>query len=198
MEEMEAQEDEIDIDIDSMMVKGKLEKPQSPAPGSIASTASTSTDASKPQQQASSGQINSSSQPSPGIIKSDSTISSQYLEELKKEEALEGIIGGQKHLYSTQAQNLTESNAEYVIVAIKHFFENVVILQYEIQNTIEDQILSKVQVKISKFDSPSGLKVKGSVPLHEEDRIKYNEKRCAYVILNNQDCETPYPSLTIE
>lgn len=51
-------------------------------------------------------------------------------------------------------------------------------------------------MKINKFDSPSGLKVKGSVPLHEDDRIKYNEKRCAYVILNT--CEMPYPSLTVE
>ena len=46
MEEMEAQESEIDIDIDSMMVKGKLEKTLPPAPGSIASTASSSNDAS--------------------------------------------------------------------------------------------------------------------------------------------------------
>jgi len=48
---------------------------------------------------------------------------------------------------------LTENDAEYVIKAVKHFFEDILIVQYEIQNTIEDQILSEVQIKISKFET---------------------------------------------
>jgi len=33
---------------------------------------------------------------------------------------------------------LTESDVEYVITAVKHFFDTVVIVQYEIHNTLED------------------------------------------------------------
>lgn len=63
---------------------------------------------------------------------SDDNQSSAYLEELKGEEALDNFTKSQKHLYSTALQHLTESDAEYVTVAVKHFFETVVILQYEI------------------------------------------------------------------
>lgn len=120
-----------------------------------------------------------------------------YFQEMQNEEALQSLIQSQKHVYSTAVQELTESDAEYVIVSIKHFFEKVVILQYQIQNTIEDQILSKVQVKLSNLESSHGLKVKGTVPLNEDDKIKYNEKRFAYIILTNEACQTPYPHVKI-
>lgn len=122
---------------------------------------------------------------------------SAYFQEMQNEEALQGLISSQKHIYSTAVQELTESDAEYVIVAIKHFFEKVVILQYQIQNTIEDQILSNVQVKLNNLESEQGLKVKGTVPLNEDDKIKYNEKRFAYIILSNEACQTPYPHVKI-
>lgn len=35
------------------------------------------------------------------------------------------------------------------------------------------------------------------IPLHEEEQIKYNEKKYAYVIMNSQDCSSPYPHLKI-
>jgi len=122
---------------------------------------------------------------------------SSYLQEMKNEEALQSLIAEQRHIYSTAVQELTESDAEYVIVAVKHFFEKVIILQYQIQNTIEDQILSKVQMKLNNLESEQGLKVKGTVPLNEEDQIKYNEKRFAYIILSNEACQTAYPHVKI-
>lgn len=124
-------------------------------------------------------------------------VDSSYLLEMKNEEALQGLIAEQKHIYSTAVQELTEGDAEYVIVAVKHFFEKVIILQYQIQNTIEDQILSKVQIKLNNLESEHGLKVKGTVPLNEEDQIKYNEKRFAYIILSNEACQTSYPHVKI-
>ena len=74
----------------------------------------------------------------PSVLMSNYIQSSVYLNELKSEEALNNFSKNQKHLYSTAPQHLTESDTEYVTVAIKHFFESVVILQYEIQNTLED------------------------------------------------------------
>lgn len=35
------------------------------------------------------------------------------------------------------------------------------------------------------------------IPLHEEEQIKYNEKRYAYVIMTNEECSSPYPHLTM-
>jgi len=106
-------------------------------------------------------------------------------------------LTSQRHLFSSEAQDLTENDAEYVIKGIKHFFETVIVVQYEIQNTLEDQILSEVQVKISKLESAHGLKLKGIVPLHEEDQIKYNEKRFAYIILSKADGKYEFPHITI-
>lgn len=122
---------------------------------------------------------------------------SAYFEELKNEEALQPILTSQRHSFSSEAQNLTENDAEYVVKGIKHFFETVIVLQYEIQNTLEDQILSEVQVKISKLESAHGLKLKGMVPLHEEDQIKFNDKKFAYVILNKAEGQNEFPHITI-
>lgn len=35
------------------------------------------------------------------------------------------------------------------------------------------------------------------MPLNEDDKIKYNEKRFAYIILTNEACSTPYPHVKI-
>ena len=131
-----------------------------------------------------------------GAVGSNS-IEARYFQELQSEEALSSFVNSQKHLYSTPVQNLTEKDAEYVIVAVKHFFEHVVIIQYEIHNTLDDQILSEVQIKISKIETQHGLKMKGMIPLHEEDQIKFDEKRFAYVILSLEGATTPYPLVTI-
>lgn len=57
--------------------------------------------------------------------------------------------------------------------------------------------MSNVQVKVTNFESAAGLKYKGAIPLHEDDQIRYNEKRYAYLILSSDDCSTPYPSVKI-
>ena len=48
------------------------------------------------------------------------------------------LLEGQSHFFSTQPQELTESDAEYVIACVKHVFTKNVILQYQIANSIED------------------------------------------------------------
>jgi hypothetical protein len=56
--------------------------------------------------------------------------------------------------------------------------------------------LSKVQIKLSSFESSHGLKVKGTIPLNEDDRIKYNEKRFTYIVLT-RDESFKYPQAKI-
>jgi len=124
-------------------------------------------------------------------------MSSEFFNELKNEEALLPIIQSQKHLFTSEPQCLTDNDAEYIIKGIKHFFETVIVIQYEIQNTIEDQILSEVQVKILKLESAHGLKLKGMIPLNEDDQIKFNEKRYTYIILNKDNSQKEFPHLNI-
>lgn len=63
---------------------------------------------------------------------------SVYLKELQAEESMASLLEGQSHFFSTQPQELTESDAEYVIACVKHVFTKNVILQYQIANSIED------------------------------------------------------------
>lgn len=53
---------------------------------------------------------------------------------------------------STPVQ-LTESETEYVVTCVKHIFENHVVLQFHIQNTIEDQRLDNVTVLVDDSDT---------------------------------------------
>ena len=61
-----------------------------------------------------------------------------FYKELKAEESMSDLLASDKHLYSTAPQQLTEQDAEYVIVCVKHVFQGHVILQYQIHNSIED------------------------------------------------------------
>lgn len=64
---------------------------------------------------------------------------------------------------------INDSTAEYVVSTIKHFYDQLVIVQYGIKNTLDDQILSSVTLKVENFNTESGLSVKGIIPLAEGD-----------------------------
>ena len=71
-------------------------------------------------------------------------------------------------MYSTEEKTLNDQSAEYVISVAKHFFNDQIVVQYGIQNTLEDQILSSLKIQINSLDSKSaGLKVSGVVNLPE-------------------------------
>ena len=57
--------------------------------------------------------------------------------------------------------------------------------------------MSKVQVKLTNFSTTSGVKVKGAVPLNEDDQIKYDEKKFVYVVLKRETAEG-FPSFKVE
>ena len=54
---------------------------------------------------------------------------------------------------------------------VKHFYDQLIIIQYGIKNTLDDQVLSGVTLKIEDFSSESNLAVKGIIPLAEGDKI---------------------------
>ena len=68
---------------------------------------------------------------------------------------------------------------------MKHFFDQgYSILQFGVKNTLEDQVLSKVNLKIKSFES-QGMKVEGLVGLADGEQIKNGDLKFLYVILKN-------------
>ena len=74
---------------------------------------------------------------------------------------------------------LTESETEYVVYCVRHILDEHVILQFQIQNTIEDQRLDNATVDVIPEDG-SAYEVIGDIPA---DGIRYGETKDSFVIL---------------
>jgi hypothetical protein len=103
------------------------------------------------------------------------------------------LIKSGKHVFSTAATPLNDTTAEYTVMIIKHFFDNFIIIQYSITNTLEDHILSKVKLAISGIESSYNISVKGVASLLAGDSIKYSERKYVYAVLSKAGCEHPFP-----
>jgi coatomer subunit gamma len=84
---------------------------------------------------------------------------------------------------SSSSVPLTESETEYVVGCVKHVFEENIVLQFSVQNTIDDQRLENVTVML---ESDGDLfEVIGEIPAPS---IKYGEiGHCFTVIQRNLD-----------
>jgi coatomer protein complex subunit gamma len=84
---------------------------------------------------------------------------------------------------SSSSVPLTESETEYVVGCVKHVFEENIVLQFSVQNTIDDQRLENVTVML---ESDGDLfEVIGEIP---STSIKYGETgHCFTVIQRNLD-----------
>jgi coatomer protein complex subunit gamma len=90
---------------------------------------------------------------------------------------------------------LTESETEYVVTCTKHIFQNHVVLQFSVQNTIDDQRLDNVTVLIDDSNSEV-FTASGEVPV---SGIKYGEsKNCFTVLERNPDEELTPSQFTCE
>jgi coatomer subunit gamma len=71
-----------------------------------------------------------------------------------------GVIGWQipeiarlgRVFRSTAPVALTESETEYVVSCIKHIFDNHVVLQFNVTNTIPEQRLLNLRVQASSYN----------------------------------------------
>jgi len=89
---------------------------------------------------------------------------------------------------------LNDQSAEYVVSTIKHFFDRFIVVQYMINNTLEDHILSEVKMKVMAVESPGyNLKLFRVVNMDQQDSIKVNQKKYVYIVLTKEDCEHPFP-----
>jgi len=85
---------------------------------------------------------------------------------------------------SAQPVQLTESETEYVVQCTKHIFESYVVLQFSVQNTIDDQRLDNLTVLVDDSDSEV-FTASGEIAA---DGIKYGEtKNCFTVLERNLD-----------
>ena len=67
---------------------------------------------------------------------------------------------------------MNDQSAEYAVSTMKHFYDKYIIVQYGIRNTLEDQVLSNVTLKVNGFVTGFNLEVKGVIGLAEGDAIR--------------------------
>jgi len=80
---------------------------------------------------------------------------------------------------SSKPVMLTESETEYVVQCIKHIFPNHVVLQFAVQNTIEEQRLDNVTVVFDDGDSDS-FNISGEIPV---DGISYGDTKNCFTVM---------------
>jgi coatomer protein complex subunit gamma len=90
---------------------------------------------------------------------------------------------------------LTESETEYVVQCTKHIFANHVVLQFSVQNTIDDQRLDNVTVLIDDSDSEI-FTASGEIA---SSGVGYGEsKNCFTVLERNTDAPLSQSHFTCE
>eukprot|EP01133_Synstelium_polycarpum_P003463 gene3463-3939_t len=90
-------------------------------------------------------------------------------------------------LKSSEAVELTETETEYVVVCVKHIFTEHIVFQFTVTNTLEDQRLNNVFVKMVPSSPNSGIKYECYIPI---DTLSYNEPQSSYVSVRLQDPES--------
>eukprot|EP00567_Pseudictyota_dubia_P001400 CAMPEP_0197465186 /NCGR_PEP_ID=MMETSP1175-20131217/64410_1 /TAXON_ID=1003142 /ORGANISM="Triceratium dubium, Strain CCMP147" /LENGTH=981 /DNA_ID=CAMNT_0043001191 /DNA_START=64 /DNA_END=3006 /DNA_ORIENTATION=- len=93
--------------------------------------------------------------------------------------AIPELAGSVGRVFRTSpAVELTEPEAEYVVRCVKHICDEHVVLQFQVQNTIEDQRLDNVTVQV---DADSDLfEVAGEIAA---ERIKYGDTESCFTVL---------------
>ena len=117
---------------------------------------------------------------------------------MKMVEAIQGLTADARHQFSSSVTQLNDSSAEYVIQTMKHFYDKYIIVQYGIRNTIDDQVLSKLSLKVNGLETDHNLQVKGIIPLAEGDSIRSGEKKFVYLILDRTQSTEAYPQAKIQ
>jgi len=80
-------------------------------------------------------------------------------------------------LKSSAVSELTESETEYVVTAVKHLFKSHVVLRFDVKNTLPDTVLADVTV-VCTADEESGLEEEFTIPA---PLLKTDEPGTVYV-----------------
>lgn len=93
-------------------------------------------------------------------------------------------------LKSSGVVELTESETEYVVSAVKHVFKEHIVLQFDLKNTVPDYVLSDVQVVCTASDGDEGessLEEDFFIPV---SLLKADEPGTVYVSFKRPEGET--------
>mmetsp|Transcript_8044 Transcript_8044/g.13313 ORF Transcript_8044/g.13313 Transcript_8044/m.13313 type:complete len:951 (-) Transcript_8044:149-3001(-) len=93
---------------------------------------------------------------------------------------------------SASPVQLTENETEYVVQCTKHIFPNHVVLQFTVQNTIEEQRLDNVTVVLDDSDVES-FNVSGEIAV---DGIGYGDTKHCFTVLE-RDANAPLSPSTL-
>lgn len=80
---------------------------------------------------------------------------------------------------TTKAQKLTESEAEYLVSCIKHIFDEHIILQFNVVNTLEDQLLKNISAIVEDQECDE-WEVLFTKPI---ESLKHNDSGQTYILL---------------
>ncbi|KAF4308967.1 Clathrin/coatomer adaptor adaptin-like protein [Botryosphaeria dothidea] len=93
-------------------------------------------------------------------------------------------------LKSSPVVELTESETEYVVSAIKHIFKEHIVIQYEIKNTLPDTVLADVTMVVTPTEEEeSGLEEEFIIPAPV---LKTDEPGTVYVSFKRTADEATY------
>lgn len=91
-------------------------------------------------------------------------------------------------LCSSSPIELTESETEYVVTAIKHIYQDHIVIQYDIKNTLTSTVLEDVSLKAEPEDEEA-LEEEFLVPLA---KLSTDEQGTVFVSFK-KIADTPYP-----
>ena len=86
---------------------------------------------------------------------------------------------------STKPVPLTESETEYVVECVKHIFEDHVVVQFLVQNTLDDQRLDNVTVSVET--EPGIYEVTGEIAA---EHIKYGDIGNCFAVVERNTSES--------
>jgi coatomer protein complex subunit gamma len=89
---------------------------------------------------------------------------------------------------STKAQALTESETEYMVKCVKHIFDEHVIFQFTVDNTIEDQMLENVTVSMECEEDDCELEEELVVPV---EQVSFGIPGVTYVCFRRDETTIP-------
>lgn len=94
-------------------------------------------------------------------------------------------------LKSSAPVELTESETEYVVSAVKHIFKEHIVFQFDIKNTLPDTVLEDVSVVVTPAEDEEELEEDFIVPC---PKLATNEPGIVYVAFKKPGGERSFPT----
>ena len=190
---LDESEEGFNIDLSEMLIG---EGPQAQAPVAKAADASASQ---KPRAQASAaGQPAATAGKPQESAKGLTSEQDVFVGTMGSVGVINQMTQGAKPQFMSAVTPVNESTAEYVVSTMKHIYEDKIIVQYGIKNTLEDQVLTNVTVKVDGIETDSGLTVQGVIPMADGDSIKYADQKFVYLILDRTKAVVDFPLAKIK